>query len=299
MTSFRVKIILAILMILGAFFAGTRVQAPSVVIEKPVPQVTTIEVPKITEKIVTQYIPVEDRKRVIALLNENKQLKLNIQQLSVSLAEAQSSGRGTAVVDAPPCPSLPDAPPVRVSFADYRLSFQSVGDQASYTLTQKFSIVNSVSKTAKGTDVNLIRLYEIGPGATRTLIPTTETTTLTVTPSSHWYRFASIHAGVVVAPISTSKQNTTSYTTQKGGAMAITWLKYGSTRATQDTRYAALSPSVIWLPNETSIGVLPVSLNLGTLPRQPFTNLWVSPFLGTQGTTLSLKRFGIVFSSSF
>lgn len=296
--SLRTTIGLLLVAVIIGFYAGTRVSPDPVVVETPVDRVTTIEVPKITEKTIVKYLPVEDRAVANALRDENAALKLQIQQLSVSLASAQSTGQGQAIIESPTCVTGPAvSEPVRVSFSDYRLSFQTVGTQASYTLSQKFSIVNSVSKTSNGIDTNLIRLYEIGPGNTRTLIPTIETTTLAIKPTPHWYRFASIHAGVALAP--TTTQNSTSYAFDKGGAVAVTWLKYGTTRATQDTRYAILSPSVMWLPKETSVGILPVSINLGTFPRQPFTNLWVSPFVGTQGTTLSVKRFGIVFSSSF
>lgn len=295
MISLRVKFVLAILVLLGVFYVGTRVHSTPVVIEKPVPQVTTVEVPKITEKLVKQYIPVEDRKQVTALLDENKQLKLNIQQLSVSLAEAQSIGKGTATVEVPPCPSLPTAPPVRVSFTDYRLSFQSVGEQASYTLTQKFSLVNSVSKTSKGTAVNLIRLYEIGPGTTRTLIPTIETTTLAVTPQTQWYVHSTIHAGLGVTH---STSSNTSWV--RGGTAAIVWAQHGTTEAPQDTRFAIFSPAVMFTDTEKTLGLLPVSFNLGTLPRQPFTNVWLSPFVGIDHLfPVRITRFGLVLTAGF
>ena len=291
----RISVSIGVLVL--AFLLGRHMRPDPVVIEKPVEHVTTVEVPKVTEKIVTQYVPVADKAQAAALLKENEQLRLQVQQLSVSLAAAQSTTSGPAVVEVPPCPVVSTTPPspVRVSYSDYRLSFQSVDNTATYTLSQKFSIVNSVGKTTTGTPTNLVRLYEIGPGETRTLIPTTETTTIASMPQAHLYAHGTLAAGVLLLPVST----TPGTTIRTGGAVALTWLKHGASYAPEDTRYAFLSPAFVFTSTEKLVGVLPISMNLGTLPRQPFTNLWISPFLGVSPTAIKLSRFAIVFSAGF
>jgi hypothetical protein len=46
-------------------------------------------------------------------------------------------------------------------------------------------------------------------------------------------------------------------------------------------------------------GLLPFSFNLGRIPHQPLTNLWVSPYLGVDVFGRSLSRVGVVFSATF
>ena len=84
----RISVSIGVLVL--AFLLGRHMRPDPVVIEKPVEHVTTVEVPKVTEKIVTQYVPVADKAQAAALLKENEQLRLQVQQLSVSLAAAQS-----------------------------------------------------------------------------------------------------------------------------------------------------------------------------------------------------------------
>lgn len=291
--SFRTKVIAAALVVLTAFYLGTRIHATPTVVYTPGPAGPTIYVDKITEKLVPQYIPVADQKQVTALLAENKKLSLTIDQLILAKAAWESGGTGAATITSPSCATVTAGPPpepVRVTFSDYRLHFETVGPRASYTLSQKFSLINTVSKAQNGAPVNLLSLYEVGPADTRTLIPLTETTTFAVESKPHWYAYPTIHAGVTrVGGVNTTWSN--------GGILALTWLKHGSSRAPQDTRYALLSPAVVITSTEKSYGVLPISFNLGSLPRQPFTNIWLSPYFGTTSTTQ--KRFGFVLTAGF
>ena len=61
---------------------------------------------------------------------------------------------------------------------------------------------------------------------------------------------------------------------------------------THVTAFAFATPAVVVGKTVRDIGVLPVSVNLGNLPRQPFTNLWVSPFV-------SKTRVGVTLTATF
>lgn len=265
------------------------------VISQPAPNVTTIRVPEfiITEKIVNKYFSESERKQLNDLLDENKKLKIEVEQLSFSLAQYQSAGGGTIIVG-----TLDTANPValpKFTFKDWRLSFTGEGTTAAYTLNQQFAILNSVGYDRNKVATNLIRLYEIGPGNTRTPIPVQETRTVVTTPAHEgWYSKPTLQGGWGGFVALTG----TTATGKGAGVVATPWLKYGTTRATEDTRWAFLTPSLAITNSEVSVGVLPVSFNFGTLRRQPFTNVWLSPYLGTTNGT-SLNRIGGVISVTF
>lgn len=311
----RVRAAIAAAVVVLVFIAGYVIAPKSdisvPVITQPAPHVTTIEVPVpvITEKIVTKYVPVPDRAAAHALLTENERLKVRVEQLSVSLANAQSRGQGTAVIA--PAPAREDAPtpaPTRVSFTDWRLNFTADGTDVQYTLTQKFSILNTIGHNKKGVATNLVELYEIGPNDTRTKIPTTETTTIAAVSPARWHVAPALQAGVgritstslittrtVVAGVSRT-QRATNFTTS--AIVAVQWLTHGQDTSLRHTRWAVASPAVSLSSGDRAVGVLPVSFNIGSISRQPFSNLWVSPFVGTTGTAI-LDRVGLIGSATF
>lgn len=260
---------------------------------QPAPGVITIQVPHpvLTERVVTKYVPVEDRSQVIALLNENADLKISVEQLSVSLAKSTSQGQGLLNVPATRA-DAPDLP--AFTFRDWRLAFTGQGTSASYTLTQQFSVVNSVGTNHHGVPTQLIRVYEIGPNQERWPVPVTETVTVAATPATEgWYVKPTMQAGFsFLVPVA----NPGTALRQAGGVIAVPWLKYGTTRSVEDTRWAFLTPSLTASGNTSTVGLLPVSFNLGSLPRQPFSDIWVSPFIGGSPATL---RAGITLTVTF
>ena len=144
---------------------------------------------------------------------------------SVALAEAQSTSGGPATTTAiTPEPTIVKVP-VDVSFTDWRLKFQSNGSTATYTLSQKFAIINTVGRNDQNVPVNLIRLYEIGANGERVAIPTTESTTITTAPPPpHFYVKPTIQAGlgVIVQPAPTATTRATEF------IASMPWLKHGS-----------------------------------------------------------------------
>lgn len=272
-------------------FAAGYIQRPApadtITVSTPAPNVTTIEVPvpMITEKVVTKYIKVEDQAAATALLKENDALKVKVDQLSVSLAKTQSTGQGTSTTTVTPATTT--APQeVRVAFKDWRLDFLSVNNAVTYTLSQQYSIVNTVGRNRENVPTNLVRLYEIGPGNTRTLIPTVETTTVVTSQNlPRFYTKLTVQGGV-------------GYADGQRVLLLTPWLKRGRSTATEDTRWAFVTPIISLAKDEQAVGVAPVSFNLGSLPRQPLTNLWVSPFVGTS-TGIGITQKGVALSVTF
>ena len=307
-----VAVVLALVFLAGRMSNqfDTSPDSPSaIVVSHPAENVTTVQVPQaqLTPKIVNESVKVVDRTEVNALFTENAKLNVKVTELSVSLAQAVSQGTGTAVVTVitPEVPAVNDAPVVpavvRTEFNDFRLHFIAQGAMVDYTLTQKFSIVNTTGRNEKNVPTSLVRLYEIGPGETRTLIPTTETTTVVATgAAAHWYRKVGVQGGLGQVIATTGFVMPTAFNAELTGVLAVPWLKRGSHRATETTRWAIATPAVVFSNTTTSIGVLPVSLNLGTLSptHNPFTNLWVSPYLGTTSGT-QVNALGMILSVTF
>ena len=325
-----VKIVGAIA-ISGLVFAAGRLSGPDeatsvLSIDHPAPNVTTIQVPvgQLTPEVVDEYVAPAYVDLANDLLAENEGLKVLVEELSVSLATATSEGRGNVVITpiatppsgtllgyipigtlapiATPTWALADTfveapPPIRsrVAFNDFRLNFLAEGTEAEYTLSQKFLILNTTGRNENNVPTNLIRLFEIGPGETRTSIPVTETTTIAaVATPAHWYVKLGVQGGMghVVGTIG-GESSLTAF-------IGMPWLKRGNNRSTEKTRWALATPVVAHDYTETSFGVLPVSLNLGTImsEKHPLTNIWISPYIGTT-TGTSINRVGGLLTVTF
>lgn len=90
-----------------------------------------------------------------------------------------------------------------------------------------------------------------------------------------------------------------------GYVVALQWLKVGTSNDPRNLRFAFASPAFYAAPNVHELGLLPISVNVAELvPHQPFTNIWVSPYvsiywqsLTPQGATI--KRVGVAFTATF
>ena len=327
MPSRRVVKIVGAIAVSGLVFAAGRLsgidEATSVFsIDYPAPNVATIQVPvgQLTTEVVDGYLDPVYGNPANDLLAENEGLKVLVEELSVSLAAVTSEGRGDVVItpiETPPSESLLgyipidtlgpiwpaaggllEAPPPlqsRVSFNDFRLNFVAEGTEAEYTLSQKFLILNTTGRNENNVPTNLIRLFEIGPGETRTPIPVSETTTIAATASpAHWYVKIGVQGGMGhVMGTSGGESSLTAF-------IGMPWLKRGTNRSTERTRWALATPVVAHDYTETSFGVLPVSLNLGTImsDKHPLTNIWISPYVGTT-TGTSVNRVGGLITVTF
>lgn len=268
---------------------------PPAVIARPAPTITTITVPEpiFSERVINTFTKVEDRTAIKKLEDENKKLKVEVSSLLIALAQYKSQGSGTIIVG--DLSTLPPQGLPEFSFTDWRLVFRGKGTTASYTLSQQFKVYNTIGKNRDGVPTNIIHLYEIGPQKEQLPIQTVETLTLVEpSPSEGWYTKPTVQAGwASIAPTTT-----TSITPTASGIVAIPWLKHGKTRTTEDTRWAFFTPTFAVSKTERTIGVMPVSFNLGTLPHQPFSNVWVSPFIGSTNGA-QVNRGGFVLSVTF
>ena len=330
MPSRRVVKIVGAIAVSGLVFAAGRLSGPDeatsvLSIDHPAPNVTTIQVPvgQLTPSVIDDYVAPVYVDIANDLLAENEGLKVLVEELSVSLAAATSGGRGDVVVtpiETPPSGTLlgyipvgtlapiatpmwapvntfVEAPPIqsRVAFNDFRLNFLAEGTEAEYTLSQKFLILNTTGRNENNVPTNLIRLFEIGPGETRTPIPVTETTTIAAAATpAHWYVKLGVQGGMGHVVGTTSGESSLSI------FVGMPWLKRGNNRSTEKTRWAIATPVVAHDYTETSFGVLPVSLNLGTImsEKHPLTNIWISPYIGTT-TGTSINRIGGLLSVTF
>ena len=323
MPSRRVLQIIGAVGVSGLVFAAGRWSGPEakgvLSIDYPAPNVTTISVPEgpLTTEVVDGYLDSVYANSTNDLLAENEELKVRVEELSMSLATATSEGRGDVVItpnETPPpleyipidtlspiWPPLLEAPPPlqsRVEFNDYRLNFLAEGAEAEYTLSQEFLILNTTGRDENNVPTNLIRLFELGPGETRTPIPVTKTTTVAAigTPP-HWYVKIGLQGGM--GPV----MGTTGSGPSLTAFIGTPWLKRGTNRSTENTRWALFTP-VVQIPQSrsygASFGVLPFSVNLGTImsDKHPLTNMWISPYMGTTtGTTIN--RVGGILSVTF
>ena len=330
MPSRRVLKIIGAVGVSGLVFAAGRLSGPSeatgvLSIDYPAPNVTTIQVPvgPLTSEVVDGYLDSVYAKPANDLLAENEELKVLGEELAGSLATATSEGRGEVTItpietppSEPPFEYVPidtlgpiwpvagaplEAPPPlqsRLEFNDFRLNFLAEGTEAEYTLSQEFLILNTTGRDENNVPTNLIRLFEIGPGETRTSIPVTKTTTVAAagTPP-HWYVKVGVQGGMGhVMGTSGGESALTAF-------LGIPWLKRGTNRSTENTRWALATP-VVQIPQsrsyQASFGVLPFSVNLGTImsDKHPLTNIWISPYMGTTtGTTIN--RVGGILSVTF
>ena len=329
MPSRRVLQIIGAVGVSGLVFAAGRWSGPSeatgvLSIDYPAPNVTTIQVPvgPLTTEVVDGYLDSVYGNPVDDLFTENEELKVLVEELSLSLATVTSEGRGEVAItpiETPPSelpfepsdipapvwppafwPPLEAPPPFpsRVEFNDFRLNFLAEGTEAEYTLSQKFLILNTAGRDENNVPTNLIRLFELGPGETRTPIPVTETTTVAaVGTPPHWYVKIGLQGGM--GPV----MGTTGGGSSLTAFIGIPWLKRGTNRSTENTRWALLTP-VVQIPQSrlysAGFGVLPFSVNLGTImsDKHPLTNMWISPYMGTTtGTTIN--RVGGILSVTF
>jgi len=301
----RIFAIAAVCVVLGVIIYGAK-KPPRISQLDPITTVIEVPVEKLTTKTVTEYVRVEDRTAVDRLMRDNAALKSTVQQLTVSLAEATSHGAGTVVVTTPdPTTNEPTIikVPMTLQFKDWRLEFQSDGVTAHYTLSQKFSILNTVGRTDTNTPVNIVRLFEIGANGERLPIPTVETTIISAQPTrDRFYMKPTLQAGVGILP----RWDSTATPTTTGGrtrydtslAVAVPWWKRGRTTAVEDTRYAYLTPVVTINDTELTGGLAPISVNLGTLRYSPVTDLWFSPYAGLSSRH-GKKKFAVVFTTTF
>jgi hypothetical protein len=269
---------------------------PKPVVTQPAPNTTTIQVPQatITPKVIEKIVQVQDKTEANKLLAENAALKIQVTQLTETIARYQSTGGGIVIHDVlplePATPANPNPQPVQVTkFKDWRLDFILQGEQARYTLTQSFEVLSTTGRNKQGIPVTQVKLFEIGPKNERLPITDVKTTAVFADETkAHWIISPTIQAGFGITG-GLSGLN-------KGGIVGLSWLRYGRTKAAEDGVFSALTP-VIMISKTTSnlFGIEPIAFNAGHLKHQPFKDVWVGPLV-TVGTQ---PQGGLTLSASF
>jgi len=292
---------------------------PAPVVTQQDPNTTNIthNTDNLTPKEVIKYV--QDDAEVKRLLDENRRLNRKVTLLSETIATFTATGSGEVTIVPSPTPEVPVPTPTptpvdphdpasliqpgdfviragsSIKFTDFRLNFTSDGRKADYTLTQKFEILQASGRDAAGKPVNTVKLFEIGPGETRT--PVTDLTTTNVIADdtrSRWRVGLTMQAGVGYTADTIDQ-------TKKGvsAVAGVQWLKRGRTEAAEDSTLSLLTPVVTWTAGTPEVGILPVSFNAGRIKHQPFKDLWLSPYVGWSTDKGKVGRLGVFITASF
>jgi hypothetical protein len=167
--------------------------------------------------------------------------------------------------------------PLPIVFQDYRLAFSSPdGKQVFYKLNQKFEVLSTTGLAEDGHPTATVKLFEIGPESQRTAIPVVTTVVAAAPGAAHWNLSLGISAGFGL----TSGPN-------RAIIVGTPWLTRERTSAPKDRVFSIATPAIMVgaIPGERvlNLGILPVSYNLGSLPHNPLSNIWVSPLLAWNG----------------
>jgi hypothetical protein len=189
--------------------------------------------------------------------------------------------------------TTPGAP--EAHFKDWRLTFDATASQTTYQLDQKFEAIAAIGKDKDGKPVVKTRLFEIGPGETRTEMSDASTIVVSATPNpKKWRLSGSIQAGFGGSYDTGAKKGVS------GGVVGLQWLKRGTSKAAEDNTLSLLTPVAFISPGVIEPGLLPASINLGRIPKQPFKDLWASPLIAFgKAPNVSPTRFGFVLTATF
>jgi hypothetical protein len=275
-----VAVVLATVFMLG-FLAGRWQRTPTVtVVTKDNVKTVYVDRPVIETRDVVKYV--QDTAEVAKLLAEQAFLENKVSVLTETLAALKGSGAGTITYVDRPVPG--ETRTVREAhFADWRLTFDAVDANATYRLSQKFEALTTVGKDRTGQPTAAVRLFEVGPGETRTPLTDAKTTVVAALPDRpRWHTTVALQGGVGLGP---------------AGIVGVRWLQHGTPdKSAEGARWALLSP-VVRLDGQTVLGGLaPVSFNLGTLPRVIFRDLWVLPMVYLDGGSF---KVGGALAASF
>lgn len=289
-----VKIILsyAVVLCLGAGLGvwGTlRWQTPPTPIVHVVENVKYVEVPKdvIVTRDVIKYV--RDTVEVKKLMDEAKVRDDKILVLTETIAKFIP----TVIAGPTQFVNVPGAP--EAHFKDWRLTFDAVGPKTTYQLTQKFESLVQVGKDSSGRPLVRSKMFEIGPGETRTELTDASIIEIITKPSGkRWYFSGAIQAGFAYTyDVDASKS-------VAGGVAGLQWLKRGYSKSAEDGIWSVVTPVAFISSDKVEAGVLPVSVNLGRIPKQPFRDLWVSPLLVFgKAPNVSPTRLGFVLTATF
>ena len=290
------KIILSYLVVLCigigvGVYGHIRWQTPPAAVVRTVTDTKYVDVPvdKIIYRDAVKYV--QDKTEVTKLLKEMQAQKDQIATLTETIANFKPTVITKTETQFVNVPGANEA-----HFKDWRLTFDATQTHGTaYTLDQKFEVLSAVGKDTSGKPVFSTKLFEIGPGDTRTPLTDAHTTVVSAIPNpKKWRLTGSVQAGFGYSYDTSAKKGVS------GGVVGLQWLKRGTSKAAEDSTISLLTPVAFISPGVIEPGLLPVSVNLGRIPKQPFRDLWVSPMLAFgKAPNLSPTRAGFVLTATF
>ncbi len=277
-------------------------QAP--VVSHPTPTTTVVGVPKITDKVIKEYITDPEQTKIIqAQLTEIKALKLQVEGLTSTIATNHITGgiginngtikevrgldthtkTGTINEANEPNPSNEMVrPTIKWEFKDFQLTahYDSTGD-FKYELNQAFRVVTITGRDRSGSRTNLVELYQDINGEPHR-VPSVTTEIQQSSPQPQWWFSPRLQAGFAISPEG------------KGGVVGLQWARRGIGPAAEDSRVSFATVGLTISTEKVNLTLLPLSVNLGTIKHIPLVHdLWVSP-------TIDLtKSVGVAITSTF
>jgi hypothetical protein len=269
-------------------------------------ETTTIQLPGETVTVHdTKYVTDPATKKALTdALKQSEALKEELAIAKATISTLQSTGSGTITYVDRPVPG--ETKVVReATFKDWRLDFRALDEKATYTLNQKFESIVTAGRDVNGRPTASVRVAEVGPGETRTPLTNTQTTVIVADPTGKKHLFVgfNVQAGAAVTrgpdgPPATGSTTPTTVTTS-GAVFGVRWLTQGYTRAAEDSVLAYATP-ILFVTNKTQeFGVLPVSVNLGRIPKQPLKDIWLAPLVTFVPGASKTFRLGFSIMATF
>lgn len=280
-----------VLVVAGVLFLAWR-------LEPPKPPTTVVTPPSSPHAATTTVITDPDRteRRLLELQAQNAQLLDELKRAHAAIASiTHAVGELKLTMQGPftpvPGPTGPQGQPgqpgadwrltsavdaTTYRYTDWRLTF--TGDtktqQASYDLRQRFEVTHVTGRGKDGAPVSLLSMFEVAPNGAKTEVQATVSTTVVDQALIKWRVSPTIQAGLGYGM-------SAAWPLPKGaavGMVSLQLLKRGRSAAAEDSTMAALSPVITVSNGAASVGLVPVAVNLGRLPHQPFRDLWLSPY---------------------
>lgn len=249
-----------------------------------------VEVPVLTTKIVDRIVTDPNQQALInKLIKENDALKLRVTQISTTTATNTSMGGtdqrlpGTII----PTPSSTSTGgkvgSSSYTFKDYQLNatYTGNGKEFNYLLSQNLIITSSTGFNKEGNKVGLVELNQVTPkGLVK--IPTDTTYVFADERAARWFVSPRIQGGLGIDQDKT-----------KSGFIGLQLLKKGTSKDPKDISFAVGTVGILLRAGVVEPVVLPFSYNVGHLPKQPFSNLWLGASIDRN------KKIGLTLTTTF
>jgi len=256
-----------------------------------------VEVPVLTTKIVDHLITDSRQQAAIKILmKENDDLKLRVIQLTSTIAENHTGGGTDPTNPSPGTITLPQVDPsgqggsqnpsptnssVAGHYTDYQLDAHYTTTTFNYELNQTFLVTTTTGKDSQGNPTGIVRLFQDTPTG---LTPIAAKTTVIHADENlpRWFVSPRIQGGLGIDQDKV-----------KSGFVGLQLLKRGRSSDPKDIKFSLGTIGAKFDAHGVEPLLFPISVNLGSLPHQPFSNLWLSPSVHLK------KQVGLFLTATF